>query len=88
MSDANVVARLIDEAGSRFLYLEYQKKSGEMSKGLFHPKALKHTNGGQDSTSHIPTYKSLWNMQKKRWSKVDMTRITKARINGKTYNFQ
>lgn len=88
MSDANVVARLIDEANSRFVYLEYIRKDGTASKGLFHPKALKYTNGGQDSTAAYAHYKSLYNMQKQRWSKVDLRHITKARINGKTYNFQ
>lgn len=87
MSDANVVAKLIDESGSKFLYLEYTRKDGTASKGLFHPKALKHTRGGKDSTAHIPYFRNLYNMQKGRWSKIDMTKITKARINGKTYKF-
>ena len=87
MSDANVVARLIDEANSRFVYLEYVRKDGTASKGLFHPKALKHTKGGQDSTAHIPYFRNLYNMQKGRWSKINMMNVTKARINGKTYKF-
>ena len=88
MSDANVVARLIDEAGTSFIYLNYVKKDNTESSGLFHPKVLKHLRGGEDSTSHIPYYRNLYNIHKKRYAKIDMRNIIKARINGKTYKFQ
>ncbi len=87
MSDANVVAGLIDEAGTRMIYLEYIKKSGEKSSGVFHPKVLKHLRGGEDSTKHIPYYRNLFNQRKGRYAKIDLRKITKARINGKTYKF-
>jgi len=88
MSDANVVARLIDEAGTRMIYLEYIKKSGEKSSGVFHPKVSKHLRGGEDSTKHIPYYRNLFNQSKGRYAKINLMNVTKARINGKTYNFQ
>lgn len=87
MSDMQMVAKLIEDAGSKFVFLEYQKKSGEMSKGLFHPKCIKHCRGGEDSTAHLDYYINMYNIAKKRYAKIDLRSITKARINGKTYNF-
>lgn len=87
MSDMQKVAKLIDEAGSHFIYLKYYKKSGELSSGLFHPKCIKHTRGGKDSTAHLEHYRNLYNLRKKRYAKIDMREVKEARINGKTYKF-
>lgn len=88
MSDANVVARLIDEAGTQVFSLRYIRKDGTEGEAVFHAKVSYNLKGGEDSTKHIPVYRSLYNVQKKRWSKVNLQNITKARINGKTYKFQ
>lgn len=87
MSDANVVARLIDEAGTHVFSLHYLRKDGTEGEGVFHAKVSYNLRGGEDSTAAYEQYKSLYNVQKKRWSKVNLQNITKARINGKTYVF-
>lgn len=87
MSDVNTVAQLIDSAGTHVFSLKYVKKSGEESEGVFHAKVTYNLRGGEDSTKHINYYKNLYNVQKKRWSKIDMRNIKEAKINGQVYKF-
>jgi len=69
------------------IFLEYIKKSGEKSSGVFHPKVVKHLRGGEDSTKHLAHYRNLFNQSKGRYAKIDMRKVTRARINGQTYKF-
>lgn len=87
MSDVNTVARLIDSAGTHVFSLKYVKKSGEESEGVFHAQVKYNLRGGEDSTKHIEAYRSLYNVQKKRWSKINLEKVTEAKINGQVYKF-
>lgn len=87
MSDIQEIAKLIDSAGSRVFYLRYTKKSGEESEGVFHAHVKYNLRGGEDSTKHIGFYKNPYNVQKKRWSKINLGNITEAKIDGKVYRF-
>lgn len=87
MSDANSVVRLIDSAGNQLFSLRYVKKDGSESSGVFHAKTVNFTHGGKNSTEHMPFYLNLYNVQKKRWAKIDSRKITEAKIAGKVYKF-
>jgi len=87
MSDVNTVARLIDAAGTRVISISYIRKDGTEGSGVFLAKSVKHLRGGEDSTAHIPFYKSLYNVTKKRYAKLDMRKITRMVFDGQSYDF-
>jgi len=87
MSDINTLVRMIDNAGNHLFYLKYKKKSGEISDGVFHANVKYNLRGGEDSTRKYDYYRSLYNVQKKRWSKINLGEILEAKIDGKTYKF-
>lgn len=87
MSDTNTIHKLIQSADGQLFSLRYTKKDGAESSGVFHAKTVNFTKGGEDSTKHIDFYINLYNVQKKRWSKIDMRKIKEAKINGQVYKF-
>ena len=87
MSDIDRVRSIINASGSKMLHMTYYKKDGSVSSGTFHPKAVNFTKGGVDTTGHIPKYISLWNVNKRRWSKISMEDVIDMSANGKKYKF-
>lgn len=87
MSDVNTVNSLIEKAKTHMIAITYERKDGTKGEGVFLAKVTKHSKGGESTTAHIPYYKTLFNVQKKRYSKIDMRKIKRMKFDGQEFNF-
>ena len=86
---------ILDKAMSsgQFVSIGWVKKSGELTRGTFTRKNYKGT-GGINTVSHIPKYKTLWDVNRKgrdgkrgRFCNVSIPDIRAIKFSGEVYEF-
>lgn len=78
---------LVDKAGEngRVFGVSFVKKDGSLREMTCRLGVTKHLHGGEDSTSHIPKYINVFDMNKEAYRKINAETLKEIRFGGETY---